>query len=104
MSAFDAIRTIVTSGHRKYNREKPLCLYRCTECGYLAFTEGGLHGHIEGHRRLWNFWRIGWDVEWLKDRTELLWLVEVDTERESAINWEDAKIPSRLRASREGQP
>lgn len=80
MSVVDSFRSIITTDHRKYDKDGPLCLYRCTECGHLAFTLGGLHGHIEGHRPLRHFWRIGWDVEWLQDRTELLWLAEASLE------------------------
>lgn len=72
-------------GRRRYDRGDSIEIYRCTECGYVALTLGGLHGHIEGHRRLWNFWRIGWDTDYLMERTERLWLEPIDREPASEL-------------------
>lgn len=70
----------VLFGRRRYERGESIEIYRCTDCGYIALTLGGLHAHIEGHRRVWNFWRIGWDTDYLMERTERLWLDTIDRE------------------------
>lgn len=67
-------------GRRRYERGESIEIYRCADCGYVAFSLGGLHAHVEGHRRPWNFWRIGWDTDYLMERTERLWLDPIDRE------------------------
>lgn len=63
--------------HRYQAQSGRVYIYRCSECGFLAWTVGGLHAHIESHRRFWNFWRIGWDIDFLSERTEELILEPV---------------------------
>ena len=36
--------------HEQYDADGRLVLFRCTECGYISLSLGGLHGHIESHR------------------------------------------------------
>jgi hypothetical protein len=36
--------------HEKHESNGDLVLFRCTECGYVSFSLGGTHGHIERHR------------------------------------------------------
>lgn len=57
-------------GRRRYQPGEKLEIYRCTDCGYVALTLGGLHAHIESHRPFWQFWRVGWDTDYLMERTE----------------------------------
>ena len=36
--------------HEQYDADGRLVLFRCTECGYISLSLGGLHVHIESHR------------------------------------------------------
>lgn len=36
--------------HEQYESGGNLVLFRCTECGYVSLSLGGLHGHVEKHR------------------------------------------------------
>lgn len=36
--------------HEQYQSGGDLVLFRCTECGYVSLSIGGLHGHVEKHR------------------------------------------------------
>lgn len=46
-------------------------IYRCTECGKLSRSLGGLHAHIEKHRPVWQFWKMG-SAGFLVERTEVV--------------------------------
>ena len=54
-------------------------IYRCTECGKLSVSVGWLHGHIEKHRPLWKFWKIG-STDDLQERTEIITIEEMDVQ------------------------
>lgn len=74
---FDAVEDTIETEPGENDSE--IELYRCTECGAVDPTLGGIHGHIESHRPLRHFYRIG-DVEWLNERTERIVVTEYRTE------------------------
>lgn len=78
MSLLRRLKKRVFSHRYQSDYSNRLYLYRCSECGFMAWTKGGLHGHIEGHRRIWNLWRIGWDIDFLSERTEEIILEPVE--------------------------
>jgi hypothetical protein len=42
--------TLLNRLHEQYESDGDPVLFRCTECGYISLSLGGLHGHIESHR------------------------------------------------------
>ena len=53
------------------SRDSDIEIYRCTECGKISVSLGWLHGHIEKHRPIWKFWKVG-EPAFLDERTEIL--------------------------------
>ena len=43
-------RSVLNWLHEQYESEGDLVLFRCSECGYVDMSLGGLHAHVETHR------------------------------------------------------
>lgn len=76
--------------HEQYESDGQLVLFRCSECGHVSLSLGGLHGHIEKHRGYTRFnipvpftGTMPGNVDRLMERTEVL---RVDATTEVGLN------------------